>query len=238
MARQDGSADGTVKSRRSPQLNSISIDSGSFPTRDGECSRMRSSLITCLKVQARKSQINSKSLPETCSTASCGSAILPKAIKENSVSTVGDGENVARISFSTACHLRSSVKPGLSSDEFMFLLCCVDSIQTAIFQAEAFGWLYSCSLQMLRLDPILREAVDRATKQCHKYQRPLQTLRAAMNESDKNYSARNAKHKPLSGAAAGAGVSLPNRSWRRIAHKCHLGRGYFFRVPGSARASR
>ena len=72
-----------------------------------------------------------------------------------------------------------------------------------MFQAEAFGWDYSRPVEMLRhLDPSLREAVDRATKYCRKFQQPLQALRAAMNERDRNYSVRNAKRKPLSGLPA------------------------------------
>jgi hypothetical protein len=71
--------------------------------------------------------------------------------------------------------LLKRVKPSLSRDERMFLLESVGGINRAIFLATIHRW---------------------------KLRQPLQELLAAMSEFGRNYSARSAKRKRPSGAAA------------------------------------
>ncbi len=76
----------------------------------------------------------------------------------------------SRISEELSVHLRSNIRPSLSSSELIFILTAQEQgIRRAIFLASIFHW---------------------------KFQRPLQALLAAMNEPGKSYTKRSAKARP------------------------------------------
>ena len=146
------------------------------PHRDGSAPRLRrnSPVTTFSNTAPPKAKVKSKPIPCTCNSFASENVTTPTPVNV----TVPVKETLTDVGLlvdsNLVFHLLRSFKPEFSWDECMFLFLSLDGLRRAIYLAPIFHW---------------------------RYQRPLQALLAAMNARDRNYSARNAKRKPLSGSS-------------------------------------